>query len=148
MLSANPSWSCCSFPSLTLVVYPACGRLATPLRRMCTGMFLAAFSFIIVAAAKQIDGGAQVNILWQVAPYIVITIAGLISTTGLEFAFREAAPSMKHHHGFLESDRSARQPVRHGHHLNCRPDFGTECPATRFSVTPQMFLFMPGGRLW
>ena len=36
------------------------------------------------------------NILWQTLPYIVITAAEVfVSTTGLEFAFREAAPEMK-----------------------------------------------------
>jgi POT family proton-dependent oligopeptide transporter len=36
------------------------------------------------------------SIWWQTVPYIVITVAEvLVSTTGLEFAFREAAPSMK-----------------------------------------------------
>ena len=35
-------------------------------------------------------------ILWQTLPYIVITAAEVfVSTTGLEFAFREAAPEMK-----------------------------------------------------
>jgi len=36
------------------------------------------------------------SILWQTWPYVVITAAEvLVSTTGLEFAFREAAPEMK-----------------------------------------------------
>lgn len=97
MLSANPILVMLFIPLMTMVVYPALGRLATPLRRMCAGMFLAAFSFVIVAWLQQrIDAGAQLSILWQTVPYIVITIAEvLFSTTGLEFAFREAAPSMK-----------------------------------------------------
>ena len=97
MLSANPIMVMLLIPIMTGLVYPMFGRLATPLRRMCTGMFLAAFSFVIVAwLQKQIDDGAQLSILWQIVPYIVLTIAEvLFSTTGLEFAFREAAPSMK-----------------------------------------------------
>jgi len=84
-------------PIMTMVIYPLFGRLATPLRRMCTGMFLAAFSFVIVAwLQQQLDAGAQLSILWQIVPYVVLTTAEvLFSTTGLEFAFREAAPSMK-----------------------------------------------------
>ncbi len=36
------------------------------------------------------------SILWQTWPYVVVTAAEvLVSTTGLEFAFREAAPEMK-----------------------------------------------------
>ena len=42
------------------------------------------------------DAGEQLSVLWQTVPYLVITVAEvLVSTTGLEFAFREAAPSMK-----------------------------------------------------
>jgi proton-dependent oligopeptide transporter, POT family len=34
--------------------------------------------------------------LWQAVPYLILTTAEvLFSTTGLEFAFREAAPEMK-----------------------------------------------------
>jgi proton-dependent oligopeptide transporter, POT family len=40
--------------------------------------------------------GEQLTILWQALPYLILTVAEvLVSTTGLEFAFREAAPSMK-----------------------------------------------------
>jgi POT family proton-dependent oligopeptide transporter len=36
------------------------------------------------------------SLLWQIVPYVVLTTAEvLVSTTGLEFAFREAAPQMK-----------------------------------------------------
>jgi POT family proton-dependent oligopeptide transporter len=35
-------------------------------------------------------------VLWQTVPYLILTTAEvLVSTTGLEFAFREAAPEMK-----------------------------------------------------
>jgi POT family proton-dependent oligopeptide transporter len=45
---------------------------------------------------RQIEAGAQLNVLWQTVPYVVLTAAEvLVSTTGLEFAFREAAPEMK-----------------------------------------------------
>lgn len=97
MLSANPILVMALIPIMAGIVYPLAGRLATPLRRMCTGMFLASFSFVIVAwLQRQIDAGAQLSILWQIVPYVVLTVAEvLFSTTGLEFAFREAAPSMK-----------------------------------------------------
>lgn len=97
MLSANPILVMLLIPVMSGWLYPTLGKLATPLRRMCAGMFLAAFSFVIVAwLQRQIDGGAQLSILWQLVPYVILTTAEvLFSTTGLEFAFREAAPSMK-----------------------------------------------------
>lgn len=97
MLSANPILVMIFLPIMTLWLYPALGRLATPLRRMSYGMFLSGLSFVIVAALQtRIDAGEKLSILWQVVPYVVLTIAEVfVSTTGLEFAFREAAPSMK-----------------------------------------------------
>jgi POT family proton-dependent oligopeptide transporter len=45
---------------------------------------------------KRIEAGAQLSVLWQFVPYIVLTTAEvLVSTTGLEFAFTESAPEMK-----------------------------------------------------
>ncbi len=84
-------------PLFTWGIYPRIGRLATPLRRMSFGMFMAAASYVVVALLqKRIEAGAQLSVLWQTAPYIVLTAAEvLVSTTGLEFAFREAAPELK-----------------------------------------------------
>ncbi len=97
MLAVNPVLVMILVPVLTLGVYPLLGRWATPLRRMSVGMFVAAGSFLIVAAIqRRIDADGQLSVLWQIVPYIVLTTAEvLVSTTGLEFAFREAAPQMK-----------------------------------------------------
>lgn len=97
MQSMNPLIVMLLVPLFTLGIYPRIGRFASPLKRMSFGMFLAAASYLIVAALqKQIEAGAQLSVLWQTAPYLVLTAAEvLISTTGLEFAFREAAPGMK-----------------------------------------------------
>ncbi len=97
MQSANPLLVMILVPLLTLLVYPHLGKWASPLRRMSYGMFLAAFSYVIVAGLQQrLEAGAQLSIAWQLLPYIVLTAAEvLVSTTGLEFAFREAAPEMK-----------------------------------------------------
>ncbi len=97
MLAANPILVMTLVPIMTLIVYPLAGRYATPLRRMATGMFLGAGSFVIVAWLQmRIDAGEDLSVLWQAVPYIVLTTAEvLVSTTGLEFAFREAAASMK-----------------------------------------------------
>lgn len=97
MQSANPALVMILVPLLTLVVYKRLGRFATPLRRMSLGMFFAAASYVVVAMLQaRIEAGAQLSVLWQVLPYLVLTTAEvLVSTTGLEFAFREAAPQMK-----------------------------------------------------
>ncbi|MCS7338633.1 MAG: POT family MFS transporter [Verrucomicrobiae bacterium] len=97
MLSANPILVMIFVPVMTWWVYPLLGRLATPLRRMSAGMFLGAVSFVVVAMMQaRLEAGEKLSVLWQIVPYVIITIAEvLFSTTGLEFAFREAAPSMK-----------------------------------------------------
>jgi POT family proton-dependent oligopeptide transporter len=97
MQSMNPLIVMILVPLFTLGVYPRLGRFASPLKRMAYGMFLAAASYLIVAVLqRQIEAGAQLNVLWQTVPYVVLTAAEvLVSTTGLEFAFREAAPEMK-----------------------------------------------------
>ena len=84
-------------PLFTLGLYPRLGRFAAPLRRMAYGMFLASASYLVVAALQtRIEHGVQLSVLWQTVPYLILTAAEvLISTTGLEFAFREAAPEMK-----------------------------------------------------
>jgi POT family proton-dependent oligopeptide transporter len=64
---------------------------------MSAGMFLAGASYVIVAMLQaRLDAGAHLSIFWQTVPYTILTISEvLVSTTGLEFAFREAAPEMK-----------------------------------------------------
>jgi len=97
MQSANPLLVMILVPLLTLGLYPRLGKLATPLRRMSFGLFLTAGSYVLVAMLqKQIELGAHISVAWQTLPYIVLTTAEvLVSTTGLEFAFTEAAPEMK-----------------------------------------------------
>lgn len=97
MQSMNPAIIMVLLPVFTLAIYPRIGRLAAPLSRMTMGMFLAAASYLVVAALQsRIEHGAQLSVLWQTVPYFILTAAEiLVSTTGLEFAFREAAPEMK-----------------------------------------------------
>ena len=97
MQSMNPLLVMLLVPLFTLGIYPRIGRYASPLRRMAFGMFLAAGSYLIVAALQtRIEHEAHLSVLWQTLPYLVLTAAEvLISTTGLEFAFREAAPDLK-----------------------------------------------------
>ena len=97
MQSMNPLIVMVLVPLFTLGIYPRLGRFAAPLRRMALGMFLAAGSYLVVAALQtRIEQGAQLSVLWQTVPYVILTAAEvLFSTTGLEFAFREAAPELK-----------------------------------------------------
>ena len=97
MQSMNPLIVMILVPLFTLGIYPHMGKFASPLRRMSYGMFLASASYLIVAALqKRIEAGAQLSIMWQTIPYIVLTAAEvLLSTTGLEFAFREASAELK-----------------------------------------------------
>jgi POT family proton-dependent oligopeptide transporter len=97
MQSANPAIVMLLVPLFTLILYPRIGKFASPLKRMSYGMFIAASSYLVVAAMqRQIEAGAQLCVLLQFLPYLILTTAEvLLSTTGLEFAFREAAPEMK-----------------------------------------------------
>ena len=97
MQSMNPLIVMGLVPLFTLGLYPRIGRFAAPLKRMSYGMFLASSSYLIVAALQQrIESGAHLCVLWQTVPYVVLTAAEvLFSTTGLEFAFREAAADLK-----------------------------------------------------
>jgi proton-dependent oligopeptide transporter, POT family len=87
-------------PILTLGVYPAIERFgfkATPLRRMGTGMFLGAVSFIASAwIQSRIDGGARPTVGWQILPYTILEAGEvMVSATALEFAFSQAPAAMK-----------------------------------------------------
>ncbi len=100
MQFVNPALVMMLIPLLTGVVYPAFQRLGwelTPLRRMPLGLAVGAVSYVIAGYYQVlIEGGTQLNILWQIAPYIVLTLAEiLVSTTGLEFAYTQAPRQMK-----------------------------------------------------
>ena len=97
MQSLNPLLIMLFVPIFTLWIYPRMGKFAAPLKRMSYGLFLAAAAFVLIALLeKHLEAGAHLSILWQTWPYVVVTAAEvLVSTTGLEFAFREAAPEMK-----------------------------------------------------
>jgi len=97
MQSLNPLLVMILVPLLTGVLYPLLGRLITPLRRIGLGMFVAGFSYLVVAWIQQrLAAGAQMSVLWQGLPYLILTTAEvLVSTTGLEFAYTQAAKSMK-----------------------------------------------------
>lgn len=100
MQLVNPLLVMILIPLTTIVLYPAFTRIGyelTPLRRMTIGLFIGAFSYVIAGGLEiAIERGSYLSILWQIAPYIVLTVAEiLISTTGLEFAYSQAPREMK-----------------------------------------------------
>jgi POT family proton-dependent oligopeptide transporter len=60
-------------------------------------MFLAGLSFVCIALIQtQLDAGHKPSVLWQIGPYVLLTLGEvLVSVTGLEFAYSQAPPSMK-----------------------------------------------------
>ena len=97
MQSFNPLLVMIFVPVMTLLVYPRIGRWSSPLKRMGAGIVLAGLSYGVVAWLQHaIDGGAQLSILWQGVPYLMLTISEiLVSTTGLEYAYTAAGKNMK-----------------------------------------------------
>ena len=97
MQSINPLFVMTLVPLVTLFLYPRIGRWAAPLRRMGCGIVLAGVSYLSVATIQTfLDSGAQLSILWQCIPYLLLTISEiLVSTTGLEYAYTAAGPNLK-----------------------------------------------------
>lgn len=101
--SLNPLMVMLLIPLTSYLIYPMIERLGfalTPLRKMTMGMFVASLAFVCVALIQRaIDGAAEqntVSVLWQIIPYIVMTLAEvMVSITGLEFAYTQAPKSMK-----------------------------------------------------
>lgn len=98
----NPLMVMAIIPAMEFGVYrplQRAGVKVTPLRKMTVGMFVASLSFVIVALVQmRIDGSPAntVSVLWQIAPYLVITTSEvLVSITGLEFCYTQAPRSMK-----------------------------------------------------
>jgi POT family proton-dependent oligopeptide transporter len=100
MQSMNPALVMILVP-LMLWLYPRIEKLTgmrvSPLRRMGAGLVLGGVSYVIVGMLQtRVDAGAQLSVLWQTLPYILLTTGEvLLSTTGLEFAFTQAAAEMK-----------------------------------------------------
>jgi POT family proton-dependent oligopeptide transporter len=100
MQSLNPLLVMILVPALTWGLYPLLekfGFRVTALRRISLGLILTATSYLIVGWLQgQIEAGQKLSLAWQGVSYIILTTAEiLVSTTGLEFAYTQAAPSMK-----------------------------------------------------
>jgi POT family proton-dependent oligopeptide transporter len=100
MQALNPMLVMLIIPFNNLVAFPVLRRWGiepTPLRRMGSGIALAAVAWIVAGMIQlAIDAGAAVSIVWQVVPYAFLTFGEvLVSATGLEFAYSQAPRTMK-----------------------------------------------------
>ncbi|WP_437309800.1 POT family MFS transporter [Sorangium sp. So ce388] len=100
LMALNPLMVMLIIPFNTMILYPALERRGfrlSALGRMTAGMAIAGLSFVAVAAIElAMTSGTRPSVLWQAAPYLLITFAEvLVSTTGLEFAYSQAPREMK-----------------------------------------------------
>lgn len=100
MQLVNPVLVMVLIPLTTQVLYPFARRLGFPLKplsRMAGGMAIGALSYVVAGLIQiPIEDGQRLSILWQLLPYLLLTLAEvLVSTTGLEFAYSQAPLSMK-----------------------------------------------------
>lgn len=87
-------------PVFNYGVYPLFAKMGikpTPLRKIGAGLFITAFSFVIIALIqKKVDQGLHPNIWWQILAYLILSAGEvLVSITGLEYAYTQAPTSMK-----------------------------------------------------
>ncbi len=100
MQALNPILVMLLIPFNNLVLYPALRRMGfqvTALRRMGWGIAFSGLAWVAAGIIQlYIDGGTTTSIAWQALPYLLLTFGEvLVSATGLEFAYSQAAPSMK-----------------------------------------------------
>ena len=100
MQSLNPALVMILIPFNNFVLYPFLARVGlriTPLRRMGSGIAFTGVAWIVVGTIQlYMDNGNQLNILWQMLPYALMTMGEvLVSATGLEFAYSQAPLAMK-----------------------------------------------------
>jgi POT family proton-dependent oligopeptide transporter len=98
--TVNPIFLLTMIPVFTYGIYPFFEKLGiktTPLRRIGTGLFLTALSFVVIALIQQqIDNGATPSIWWQILAYFILSAAEvLVSITGLEYAYTHSPKAMK-----------------------------------------------------
>jgi proton-dependent oligopeptide transporter, POT family len=95
----NPILILILVPIFNYVIYPAIDRvfLLTPLRKIGIGLFITAFSFVVLWwIQQQVDAGMKPNVLWQLPGYVLLTAGEvMVSITGLEFSYTQAPKKMK-----------------------------------------------------
>ena len=100
MQLVNPALVMLLVPFTTGIFYPLLKRLGwelTPLRRMPLGLAVGGTAFVIAGLLNvPVAAGQKISILWQIVPYVVLTVSEiLVSVTGLEFAYTQAPRTMK-----------------------------------------------------
>jgi POT family proton-dependent oligopeptide transporter len=98
--TVNPIFLLTMIPIFTYGIYPLFEKMGiktTPLRRIGTGLFLTALSFVVIALIQQnIDNGGTPSIWWQILAYFILSAAEvLVSITGLEYAYTHSPKAMK-----------------------------------------------------
>jgi proton-dependent oligopeptide transporter, POT family len=95
----NPILVIILVPLFASFIYPSFDKFfpLTALRKITIGMFMCAFSYIIVALMEtQIQAGNDISIMWQCLAYLVLTISEvMVYGTGLEFSYTQAPNNMK-----------------------------------------------------
>lgn len=95
----NPLLIMVFIPFFTYLMYPLLNKFfpLTSLKKISIGLFLAGFSFVILAVAEtSIMAGGKPSIIWQFWAYVILTGAEvMVSITGLEFSYTQAPNSMK-----------------------------------------------------
>jgi POT family proton-dependent oligopeptide transporter len=86
-------------PIFTYFIYPLAGKFfaVTPLRKISTGFFVTALSFVLVGRIEgQIQSGHVVSVWSQILAFAVLTASEvLVSITCLEFSYKQAPARMK-----------------------------------------------------
>jgi len=98
----NPALILTLIPIFEFIIYPTLAKfnlLVRPLQRMTVGMFLAALAFLISGILElviQSYPDKSLTVWWQLPQYLVLTTSEvMVSITALEFAYSQAATSMK-----------------------------------------------------
>ena len=97
--AVNPIMILVFIPVFSLFIYPRINRIftLTPMRKISIGLFLTVPAFLLPAWIQyRIESGEIVNIVWQLASYVIITAAEvLVSITCLEFSYTQAPKQLK-----------------------------------------------------
>lgn len=95
----NPILIMIFIPLFTYALYPFINKFfpLTALRKITIGLFLAGFSFAILAVVETtISAGGTPSIIWQFWAYVILTAAEvMVSITGLEFSYTQSPNGMK-----------------------------------------------------
>lgn len=87
-------------PIFNYGIYPLVNKIGiqfTSLKKIGTGLFVTAFSFVIIALLQgKIDAGLHPSVWWQILAYAFLSAGEvMVSITGLEYAYTQSPPSMK-----------------------------------------------------